>query len=519
MTPQTHQASVDKWVVAFAVMFGTFIAVMDISVVNVAMPHMIGNFGTTLSAITWVATAYSIAEIILATMAGWLSTLMGRKRLYLLSYALFTVGSILCGFSQTFEQMLIFRIIQGIGGGALIPLSQAILRETFPDEEQGMAMAIYSMGVVLAPAVGPIVGGWLTDQYGWPWIFFVNIPFCVMGIFFVSTFVHDPSYLRRGVSRIDWTGIALLSIALTTMQIVLERGQENNWFDSPWIVTMTVLTIASAAALFFWEMRVEHPVVDFRVLTNRPLWVSSLISLVFGLGLFGTTFILPQFTQELLGYTALDSGLVLAPRAVALFLCLPLVGWLYKHVNEKLLVLGGLCVVFWSVLDLSRLSLNYSFWNLVPTLVLMGIGMPFCFVTLSTVALSTIERSRMTEATSLFTLTRRVGGNIGYALIATIIARQQQVHHVQLAAHVSDTNPLFVTAYQQATGVLTAHGANPAQAPQLAMGIVDRILNGQARMMAYNDASLVLAVLFLLTIPLVFLLPSRRSRRRAAARA
>ncbi|MCC6680890.1 MAG: DHA2 family efflux MFS transporter permease subunit [Phycisphaeraceae bacterium] len=519
MTPQTHHPAVDKWVVALTVMFGTFIVVMDISVVNVALPHMMGRFSTTMSAITWVATAYAIAGIILTTLAGWLSALIGRKRLYLLSYALFTVGSILCGCSQTFTQMIIFRIIQGIGGGALIPLSQAILRESFPEEEQGMAMAVYSMGVVLAPAIGPILGGWLTDDYGWPWIFFINVPVCVVGLFFVSAYVHDPPYLRRGVARIDWIGIVLLSLILTTLQIVLERGQENNWFQSSWITTMTVLTLAAILVLIWWELRAPHPVLDIRLLKNLPLSTGSLIGLVFGLGLFGSTFILPQFTQELLGYPALESGLVLAPRAMTLLLCLPLVGWIYQYVDARLLILFGLGIVFWSMLELSHLSLHCGFWNLVPTLMLMGTGMPFVFVTLSTITLSTVERSRMTEATSIFTLCRNVGGNIGYALIATVIARQQQVHHVQLAAHVSDTNPLFVSAYQQATGALVAHGANPAQVPQLVMSLVDRMINSQARMMAYNDASLILAVLFLLTIPLVFILPSRRSRRRVAARA
>src|SRR6266436_7566823 len=229
--------------VTVAVMSGTFLAVMDVSVVNVSMPHMMGNFGQTLSATTWVATSHSIAEMLMTTMAGWWSAILGRKRLYLASFVLFTLGSILAGTAQTFPQMLLYRVIQGLGGGSLIPLSQAILRETYLPEEQGMAMAIFGMGVVLAPAMGPILGGWLTDNYGWPWVFYINVPVSIVGILMVSAFVEDPPYLQRGIARVDWVGIALLTLGLTVMQIVLERGNENNWFHSSWITAGAIVTV------------------------------------------------------------------------------------------------------------------------------------------------------------------------------------------------------------------------------------------------------------------------------------
>ncbi len=333
---------------AITVMFGAFMAVMDISVVNVSMPHMMGSFSEDLSAITWVATAYSIAEIIMVTMSGWWSTLIGRKRLYLWSFGLFTVGSILCGTATTFHQMLVYRVIQGIGGGALIPISQAILRESFPQEEQGMAMAIFGMGVVLAPAVGPILGGWLTDHYGWPWIFFINIPVSVVGMLMVGAFVHDPAYLRRGVKKIDWVGIALLSVALTTMQVVLERGQSENWFESNMIVMGTIVGTVTALFLVWWEMKIPEPVINFRILKNIPLSIGSAMGIIFGVALFGTTFILPQFTQNLLGYPALEAGMVLAPRAAMLMLFMPIVGRLYNRVDARVLVLVGVVITFWA---------------------------------------------------------------------------------------------------------------------------------------------------------------------------
>src|SRR5712692_2225935 len=267
-SPGTTVSARKKWLVTFAVMSGSFLAVMDVSVVNVSMAHMMGNFGQTLSAITWVATSYSIAEMLMVTMAGWWSALVGRKRLYLASFVLFTLGSMLAGTAHTFTQMLCYRVIQGIGGGSFIPLSQAILRETYPPEEQGMAMAIFGMGVVLAPAMGPIVGGWLTDNYGWPWVFYINIPVSIVGILMVSAFVEDPPYLHRGITRVDWVGIALLTFGLIGMQVVLERGNENNWFHSSWITAGAVITFMALTTLVFWELRVREPIINFRVLRN-----------------------------------------------------------------------------------------------------------------------------------------------------------------------------------------------------------------------------------------------------------
>jgi DHA2 family multidrug resistance protein len=264
-----------KWLVAGSVMIGTFLSVMDATVVNVAMPHMMGSFGQDLLTITWVSTAYSIAEIIMITMAAWWTMLLGRKQLFLVSMFLFIVGSVLAGTSKTFGQLIFYRVLQGIGGGSLMPCSQAIARETFPPAEQGMAMAIYSMGVVTAPAIGPVVGGWLVDNYGWQWVFYINVPFCVVGILMVSAFVHDPAYLKRGVAAIDWGGIMLLTVGLTAAQVVLERGEEVDWFASHWIVFGTVVAALALTGLVVWEMFfTDEPVVDFRLFRNVPLSVA-----------------------------------------------------------------------------------------------------------------------------------------------------------------------------------------------------------------------------------------------------
>ncbi len=510
----TGKAGVGKWLIAVVVMFGTFLAVMDVSVVNVAMPHMMGTFGVTLSAITWVATSYSIAEIILATMAGWLTTLMGRKRLYVTSFAVFTAGSMLAGTARTFWAMLFFRTIQGIGGGSLIPISQAILRETFPPDEQGLAMAIYGMGVVIAPGAGVILGGWLTDQYGWPWIFFINVPVAIVGIVMVSTFLEDPSYLRRGVRRIDWLGILLLGIAMTGMQVVLERGQEANWFASPWIVTGTVVTVAALLALVLWEFRVAEPVIDLRLLRNVPLSVGSGMGLLFGITLFGTTFLLPALLQQLLGYPALQTGIVLLPRAVALLVMMPVAGWLYNRVDPRVLIAAGGVLIYLSYQQLAHLSTAVSTANLVPVMMLMGMGMPFMFVTLSTVALSTVAKRDMTSASGLYTLTRRIGGNIGYAFLATVVASRQQFHHVRLAGALNPYSGPYVAFHAAVASRLEQAGLGAPSAA--ATAVANRLLNQQATMLAYNDASWLLGLLFLVGLPLILLLPGRRRMRAAA---
>jgi MFS transporter, DHA2 family, multidrug resistance protein len=421
-------SAANRWIVALSVVFGALMSVMDVSVVNVALPHMMGSFGRTLTEITWVATSYSIAEIIMATMAGWWSTLIGRKRLYIVSFVIFTLGSVLAGTARTFTEILAYRTLQGVGGGALIPVSLAILRETFPPEEQGLAMSIYGMGVVLAPAIGPVLGGWLTDKYGWPWIFYINVPFSIVGILMVSVFLEDPHYLRRGVRRVDWIGILLLTVGLTGMQVVLERGQEEDWFASTWIVAATIVTLLCLTALVVWELRRSEPVMNVRLLRNLPLAAGSSIGVLFGLVLYGSTFLLPALLQTLLGYTAYEAGITLLPRALTIFAMMPLVGWAYNYFDARWMLVIGIVLISWSMHLLGQLNANVGFWNLTPILVLMGLGMPFMFVTLTTVSVSTVPREYMTDASSIYTLSRRVGGNIGYALLATIVDRRGQLH-------------------------------------------------------------------------------------------
>jgi DHA2 family multidrug resistance protein len=492
---------------------------MDASVVNVSMPHMMGNFGTTLSAITWVATGYGIAEMLMISMAGWWSALLGRKRLYLLSLVLFTLGSILAGTAQTFTQMLLYRVMQGIGGGSLMPLSQAILRETYPPEEQGLAMAIFGMGVVLAPAMGPILGGWLTDNYGWPWVFYINVPVSIVGLLMVSAFVEDPPYLKRGITRVDWVGMALLTFGLTGLQIVLERGQEHNWFHSSAITAGAVITVMALTIFVFWELGVREPIVNFRVLRNIPLSIGAGMGLLFGVALYGTTFSLPQLTQRLLHYPAYQAGLVLLPRAIMLFLGMPLVGWLFNYVDARLLIAVGIGTTCGAFYQLAHVSLNLGFWNLVPIMLLMGAGLPFMFVPLSTVSLRTVRREEMTAATSLYTLSRRVGGNLGYALVATLIERFSLVHQAHLRAHISPLNSAYSGYHAALAARLARQTGDPVAAQSQALALVDTMVHRQAAMLAYNDIAWVFGVMFLCTLPFLFLLSRRKTAQAASTSA
>jgi DHA2 family multidrug resistance protein len=512
-SPAAHDGAVatgaTKWLVGLAVMTGTFMSIMDVSVVNVAMPHMMGSFGQDLLTITWVSTAYSIAEIVMITMTGWWSKLIGRKRFLLTSMVIFITGSMLAGASHTFIQMVFARILQGIGGGGLIPISQAIMRETFPPAEQGMSMAIFSLGTLLAPALGPTLGGWLVDNFGWQWIFYVNVPICIFGIMMVSTFVKDPPYLRRDIGTIDWSGIGLLALGLSALQLVLERGEEVDWFSSNWIVIGTIVAAGSLIGLLVREFTCEDPIIDFRVMRNMSLSVGSTIGSIVSFALFGTTFILPQWNQTLLGYPAFKAGLVLIPRTMVMFFIIPIVGRLYNHTNPRYMVSIGLSLLVFTTWSLGHFPLDVGFWSFTPMLAIMGVGMAIGMVTVSTTALSTIPKPRMTAASSLFTLTRRIAANVAYALDATLIARRTQFHRAMLIHNASVLNAAFENRHSALAIGLMRRGMDSATALQSSSRLLEGLINRHATMMAYNDTLTLISFLTLPGIALAMLLPRR----------
>ncbi|MGO9061084.1 MAG: DHA2 family efflux MFS transporter permease subunit [Candidatus Binataceae bacterium] len=503
-----------KWLITLSVLLGTFMSVMDVSVVNVAMPHMMGSFGQDLLSITWVSTAYSIAEIIMITMSGWWSTLLGRKRFFLGSMVLFTIGSIMAGSSHTFAQIVISRAIQGIGGGGLIPVSQAIARETFPPAEQGMAMALFNMGVVVAPTVGPTLGGWLVDNWGWQWVFFINLPICVLAVTMVSTFVHDPPYLKRGVARIDWGGIAALTVGLTSLQVVLERGQEMDWFASNLIFAGTIIAMVSLAALVVWELNIREPVIHFRLLRNVPLAVGSIIAACVSFMLFGSTFVIPQWVQTLMGYPAYQAGMLMLPRALTMLIVLPLVGRLYNYSSPPLLVAAGMAALAWSSWQMTHFPMQVSWDNFILPNILAGAGMACPMLALSTVSLSTIDRTQMTGAASIYTLSRRVAGNIAYALLATVVQRREQFHRTMLVGNLTPTSPIFRNSGRAAADMLQSLG--PARSARSSVALINSMVNREATAMAFEDTFWLMVIVTVAALPLLLLLPRARVARAGA---
>ncbi|HKD65866.1 MAG TPA: DHA2 family efflux MFS transporter permease subunit [Candidatus Binataceae bacterium] len=506
-----------KWLIAASVMLGTFMSVMDVTVVNVAMPHMMGTFGADLLTITWVSTAYSIAEIILITMSGWWTTLLGRKRFFLFSMIVFLIGSLLAGASHTLLQMILARILQGIGGGGLIPCAQAIARETFPPAEQGMAMAIFSMGVILAPALGPTLGGWLVDNLSWQWVFYINLPIGIVAIAMVSAFVHDPLYLKRGVQNIDWTGIVLLTIGLSTFQLVLERGEEVDWFSSNLIVLGTVVASVTLLGLVVWELYTDEPVINLRLLANPQLRIGTTLNAVIGFVLFGSSFALPQWTETLLGYPAMRAGMVLLPRPITMMIMMPIMGRLYNYLNPRIPVAIGALLQIYGVWALAHFPLEVGFANFAPMLVLLGLGSSCFAVTIGTISLSTMAAADMTGASSIFTVFQRVSANVAYASLATLLARRSQFHHLRLVHGISVLNGSYRIIQEGLMQQFMRHGT-PAQ-PAVVASLMNSMLNRQATIMAYNDIFTLMVWLFGFAMLLIPLLPTRPPHLRSGAAA
>jgi DHA2 family multidrug resistance protein len=502
----------NKWVIASTVLLGSFVSVMDISIVNVATPQMLGTFGVSLDEITWVSVAYSIAEILLVTMAAWWSARLGRKRFYMLSFGLFTTASVLCGSARSLETMILARALQGIGGGGLIPLSQAIMLETFPEDERGMAMALYSMGVTVAPTVGPILGGWLTDTYSWPWVFYINVPVGLLGVGLAAVVLPDPPVVHRPQARVDVGGIGLLAIGLTALQLFFERGEREQWFDSSFIVVVALVALVALVVLVVWELWIPDPVVNLRVLRDVPFTAGTTLGLIFGITLFGSIFILPLFLQRQQGYSVLDSGLLQLPRSLIMFVVTPIAGRLYSRIDNRWLIGSGIALLMLGYWDWAHLSLEAGPQRLLLGMLLTGAGSACMFGTMSAVVMRTIPRPLLPAAAGLYTLARRIGGNMGYALVASQLDHRAAVHRARLVEHLTPYDPQVAQRLDGMTAELAERGMPPGLATDSALRRLEGTVNRQATMLAYNDVFWLLGMLFVLTVPLLLLLQGRAPR-------
>lgn len=498
--------SPNKWLITATVMLGTMMNAIDTSIVNVALPYMRGNLGASVEEITWVSTGFILSNVIIMPIIALLSARFGRRNFYMFSVIIFTIASLLCGLAGSLHSLVLYRVIQGIGGGAITPLSQAILRESFKPEEQGMAMGIFGLGVILGPAFGPTLGGWLTDHYSWPWIFYINIPLGIINLFMVMRYLDDPPYLVREKGQIDWPGLGFMVIGLGALQLMLEKGQEKDWFGSSFIVWLAI-TSCLGLALFVWrELTTDKPAVDLRLLKNMTFAAGTLIGGALGMGLYASLFLLPMFLQQLLGYPAYDSGLIIMPRALAMAFAMPLGGRLYNRLGPKPLIIIGLSISAAAFFQMTFFSLDTGFGTLFFPQVFQGLGLGLAFVAVSTVTLSSIEKAQMTAATGLYNVVRQVCGSIGIALSATFLTRGYMTNRTYLMENISSTNSESLTWISGIKQLLLSRGADALTADNQALKIIGRFVDKHSYMMSFNRVYFLVSMLFVFTVPLVLIL-------------
>jgi DHA2 family multidrug resistance protein len=510
-----------KWLVAIAVMVGCAIEVIDSSIVNVSLPHMQGSFSASLDEIAWVLTSYIVANSIMIPMTGWISARIGRKRYFLTSVCTFVAASALCGAARTLGEIVVFRLLQGISGAAMIPSSQAILMETFPASEQQLAMATWGVGMLFMPILGPTVGGWITDNWSWRWNFYINIPLGTLAFVMVSTFVHDPHYLQRGWrGRVDYLGLALLVLWLGLMQIVADRGQRSDWFAAPWVVRSSIISGLAMVVLIFRELHFQTPILDLRILKKPLFSVAVCLTMMHSFLLFGTGLLLPIFLQEFMGYTAFKAGLVMFPRSLGGITSMMLIGQIARAgYDNKRLIGVSFSMVALGLWMMSHWTLEIGIWQIVWTNVVMGLGFGMSFPILSAAALSTVERERMGYATSLFNMLQQQGRAIGIAWMTNMLVRNQQIHQARFVEHISvfDAWKLSNFGPHLPGSPVFQYLPQIISGQKQGFGMVYHAIQSQAAMLAFNDIYRMFAILTVVMIPSFLVLRGQVSAAPAAA--
>ncbi|HEU0265607.1 MAG TPA: DHA2 family efflux MFS transporter permease subunit [Geobacterales bacterium] len=508
---------INKWLITLTVMLPTIMEIVDTSVANVALPHMQGSLNAGTDEVTWVLTSYLVSNAVILPMTGWLSRMFGRKRFLITCIILFTLSSFLCGAAPNLGFLIFFRILQGAAGGALIPISQAILMETFPPKEQGMAMAIFGIGAMFGPIVGPALGGWITDNMSWRWIFYINIPIGLLAVIMTRYYIFDPSYMKRKVgSTVDWWGLGLLTVGLGALQVVLDKGQQEDWFNSTFILLFSLVSLAALILLIYVELRHEHPIINLRLFTNASFSAGNFIMFFVGFCLYSSIMLIPLYLQTLMGYTATMAGMVLAPGGVATLLTMPLVGVSLQRISGRWIVLCGLIIGAISMYQMQGLSLGASYAHFVWPRIVLGVGLAMIFVPLTTVTLSTIKREEMGNATGIFNLLRNIGGSVGIAISATLIARLAQLYQTSLVPHVSRFDEQARIHLESLKQAAMARGLDAASADHTALAVVYGEVQRQAAALAYNRIYGLVGITFLIIIPCLLLLRQGRPQGPAA---
>ena len=508
---------VNPWIVAIAVMFATFMEVLDTTVVNVSLPHIASSMSATTDEATWALTSYLVANAIILPMTGWLAGRFGRKNLLMLSTTGFTLASFLCGAAPNLALLIVFRIIQGATGGALQPLSQAVLLETFKPEDRGRAMGFWAVGIVVAPILGPVVGGWLTENYSWRWVFYINLPVGIIALLMTRMFVFDPPYLRRESQGIDYWGMGLLVVGIGTLQFVLDKGQQEDWFASTMITTLAVISVVALVALVIYELRTPHPIVDLRLFKDRSYSVGVFLMTVVGFALYGSLVLLPLMLQTLFGYSSLAAGEAMAPRGVGSLFMMPLVGVLTAYIDPRKLLSVGLVVGGLTMLWLGNINLEAGYWDFVWPQVLQGLGLSLLFVPLTTVSMATIEPRRMGYATSLFNLMRNIGGSVGIAMTGTMLARRRQAFGSLLGEHVTLFDPTTSEILGQLKAAFLARTGDAVAATNQAYVVLYGMVQRQAAMVSFVMIFRLLGILFFVMVPLVLLMRKPQGPRSMSA--
>jgi len=501
-----EQKQVNPWVVAMAVMFATFMEVLDTTVVNVSLPHIASSMAATTEEATWALTSYLVANAIVLPMTGWLASMFGRKRLLMISTAGFTIASFFCGAAPNLASLVVFRIIQGATGGALQPLSQAVLLESFKPEDRGRAMGFWGLGIVVAPILGPVFGGWLTENYSWRWIFYINLPVGIASLIMTRMFVFDPSYLKKASQGIDYWGMGMLVVGIGALQFVLDKGQQADWFASTSIVMLSVIAAIALVALVVHQLKSTHPIIDLHLFKDRTYATGVFLMTVLGFVLYGSLVLLPVMLQTLFGYSSLEAGKAMAPRGVGSMLVMPIVGYLTAHIDPRKMLACGLAIGGVTLLWLGQLNLNAGYWDIFWPQFLQGAGMALLFVPLTTVSMATIARERMGYATSMFNLMRNVGGSVGIAVTATMVQRQRQIIGATLGVHVSAYDPVTQSMFEQVRNGMIAAGSDVVTATQRTYIVLHGMLVQQASMVSFVMLFRWLGAIFLLMLPLVLLM-------------
>ncbi|HEX8392042.1 MAG TPA: DHA2 family efflux MFS transporter permease subunit [Longimicrobium sp.] len=505
-----------RWFILLGLITAAVMEVLDTTIINVALPQMAGNLGATQQEIAWVSTAYILSNVVVLPMTAFFTATFGRRNYLTASIVMFVVASLLCGTSTSLGQLVLWRVVQGAGGAALLSTAQATLRQIFPREEQGMVQAIFMLGMIAAPTLGPTLGGWITDNYHWSWCFFINIPIGIASTFLVFNFLHDPPEMLRRSGPVDWLGIGLLIAGVGALQYVLEEGNSKGWFESAEIVRLSLVAGIALVAMVWWELspRNAHPVIDFRVLKNRELAASIFLFVALGFGLYGGVFIFPLFTQSLLHFTPTETGLAMLPggimTAIAAITCGRMLNGARPLVDPRILIAIGVTLFGISMWDLGHLSVNAGEPDARWALIIRGLGMGLLFVPINAVAYGSLKPSEAQQAAGLINLSRQLGGSFGIAVLSTYLTRHVQMHRVDLLQHVNPYNPAFQERLQAVTAGLAARGVTGVPAERGAMATIEGMVMRQASMLAYNDSWLLILVVFVAVSPAILFLRKPR---------